>query len=107
MKKEELEIFKEFCYSYANRFLPCVCANTEEKYLHTFAKFRYWRIIDELEDKKNIIIKNTDTTAYKIYEEIMIEVLSKKIEEDKVAASKKAREKAKKSKEDKMKGKKK
>ena len=107
MNKEELKIFEEFCYSYANRFLPCVCANTEEKYLHTFAKFRYWRIVDELEDKKNIIIKNIDTDAYKIYEGIMIEVLSKKIEEDKIAASKKAREKAKKSKEDKMKGKKK
>ena len=62
---------------------------------------------DELEDKKNIIIKNTDVDAYKIYERIMIEVLSKKIEEDKVEASKKAKEKAKKSKEDKMKGKKK
>ena len=107
MKKEELKIFEEFCNAYANRFLPCVCANTEEKYLHTFAKFRYWRIIDELEDKKNIIIKNTDTKAYKIYEEIMVDTLKKKIEEDKVIANKKAREKAKKSKEDKMKGKKK
>ena len=107
MKKEELKIFKDYCNSYAKRFLPCVCANTEEKYLHTFAKFRYWRIVDELEDKKNIVIKNTDTDAYKIYEGIMIETLSKKIEQDKVAANKKAREKAKKSKEDKMKGKKK
>ena len=62
---------------------------------------------DELEEKKNIVIKNTDIEAYKIYEDIMIEVLSKKIEEDKIAANKKAREKAKKSKEDKMKGKKK
>ena len=62
---------------------------------------------DELEEKKDIIIKNTDVEAYKIYEEIMVEVLKKKIEEDKIAASKKAREKAKKSKEDKMKGKKK
>ena len=106
MKKEELKIFEEFCYSYANRFLPCVCANTEEKYLHTFAKFRYWRLVDELEDKKNIVIKNTDTNAYKIYEEIMIEVLKRKIEEDKVAANKKAREKAKEEKERKKKGKK-
>ena len=61
---------------------------------------------DELEEK-NIIIKNTDVEAYKIYEGIMIEVLSKKIEEDKIVTNKKAREKAKKSKEDKMKGKKK
>ena len=107
MNKEELKIFEEFCYSYANRFLPCVCANTEEKYLHTFAKFRAWRCFDELEDKKNIIIKNTDTKAYKIYEEIMVDTLKKKIEEDRVAASKKAREKEKKKKEDKVKGKKK
>ena len=107
MNKEELKIFKEFCHSYANRFLDTVCANTEEKWLHTFSKFRYWRLVDELEDKKNIVIKNTDTKAYKIYEEIMVDTLKKKIEEDKVAASKKAREKAKKSKEDKMKGKKK
>ena len=105
MNKEELKIFEEFCQSYAKRFVDCVCANTEEKYLHTFAKFRYWRIIDELEDKKNIIIKNTDVEAYKIYEGIMIEVLSKKIEEDKIAASKKAREKAKAEKEKKKKGK--
>ena len=84
MNKEELKIFEDYCRSYANRFLPCVCANTEEKYLHTFAKFRYWRIVDELEDKKNIVIKNTDTKAYKIYEEIMVDTLKKKIEEDKV-----------------------
>ena len=62
---------------------------------------------DELEDKKNIIIKNTNADAYKIYEEIMVDTLKKKIENDKITASKKAREKAKKSKEDKMKGKKK
>ena len=60
---------------------------------------------DELDDKKNIIIKNTDVEAYKIYEGIMIKVLSKKIEEDKVEASKKAREKAKAEKEKKKKGK--
>ena len=105
MKKEELKIFKDYCNSYANRFLPCVCADTEEKYLHTFAKFRYWRIVDELEDKKNIVIKNTDTKAYKIYEEIMVDTLKKKIEEDKVIANKKAREKAKAEKEKKKKGK--
>ena len=106
MNKEELKIFEEFCQSYAKRFVDCVCANTEEKYLHTFAKFRYWRIIDELEDKKNIIIKNTDTKSYKIYEEIMVDTLKKKIENDKIAASKKAREKAKAEKEKKTKGKK-
>ena len=105
MNKEELKIFEEFCNSYANRFLDCVCANTEEKWLHTFSKFRYWRLVDELEDKKNITVKNTDTKAYKIYEEIMVDTLKKKIEEDKVAASKKAREKAKAEKEKKKKGK--
>ena len=60
---------------------------------------------DELEEKKNIVIKNTDTKAYKIYEEIMVDTLKKKIEEDKVAASKKAREKAKAEREKKKKGK--
>ena len=107
MKKEELKIFEDYCRSYANRFLDCVCANTEEKWLHTFSKFRYWRLVDELEDKKNITVKNTDIKAYHTYEEIMVDTLKKKIEEDKIAASKKGREKAKKSKEDKMKGKKK
>ena len=60
---------------------------------------------DELEDKKNITVKNTDTKAYKIYEEIMVDTLKKKIEEDKVIANKKAREKAKAEKEKKKKGK--
>ena len=107
MKKEELKIFKEFCHLYADRFVDCVCSTTEEKYLHTFAKFRYWSIVDELEDKKNIIIKNTNADAYKIYEEIMVDTLKKKIENDKITTSKKAREKAKAEKEKKAKGKKK
>ena len=105
MKKEELKIFKEFCNSYANRFLDCVCSTTEEKWLHTFSKFRYWRLVDELEDKKNITVKNTDIKAYHTYEEIMVDTLKKKIEEDKVIANKKAREKAKAEKEKKKKGK--
>ena len=95
MKKEELKIFEEFCYSYANRFLDCVCANTEEKWLHTFSKFRYWRLVDELEDKKNITVKNTDIKAYHTYEEIMVDTLKKKIEEDKIAANKKSNRKSK------------
>ena len=107
MKKEELKIFKEFCNSYAKRFVDCVCSTTEEKWLHTFSRNRWWRCQMELEEKKDIIIKNTDENSYKIYEEIMVDILKKKIEEDKIAANKKAREKAKKSKEDKMKGKKK
>ena len=61
---------------------------------------------DELEDKKNIVIKNVDIEAYKIYEGIIIEVLSKKVEEDKINVRKKAKEKAKREKEKKAKGKK-
>ena len=106
MKKEELKIFKEFCNSYANRFVDCVCANTEEKWLHTFSRNRWWRCQMELEEKKDIIINNTDVETYKIYEDIMIEVLKKKIEEDKINVRKKAKEKAKREKEKKAKGKK-
>ena len=61
---------------------------------------------DELEDKKNIIIKNTNADAYKIYEGIMVDTLKKKIENDKITASKKAKEKAKEEKERNKKGKK-
>ena len=106
MKKEELKTFKEFCNLYANRFLDTVCSNTEEKWLHTFSRNRWWRCQMELEEKKDIIIKNTDENSYKIYEEIMVDTLKKKIENDKIAASKKAREKAKAEKEKKTKGKK-
>lgn len=105
MNKEELKIFEKFCNSYANRFLDCVCSNTEEKWLHTFSRNRWWRCQMELEEKKDIIINNTDVEAYKIYEEIMVEVLKKKIEEDKINVRKKAREKAKAEKEKKKKGK--
>ena len=106
MNKEELKVFKEYCYSYANRFLDTVCSNTEEKWLHTFSRNRWWRCQMELEEKKDIIIKNTDENSYKIYEEIMVEVLKKKIENDKIVANKKAKEKAKREKEKKAKGKK-
>ena len=106
MKKEELKIFEEFCNLYANRFVDCVCSNTEEKWLHTFSRNRWWRCQMELEEKKDIIIKNTDENSYKIYEEIMVEVLKKKIENDKIVANKKAKEKAKREKEKKAKGKK-
>ena len=106
MKKEELKVFEEFCNLYANRFVDCVCSTTEEKWLHTFSRNRWWRCQMELEEKKDIIIKNTDENSYKIYEEIMVDTLKKKIENDKIAASKKAREKAKREKEKKAKGKK-
>ena len=107
MKKEELKIFKEYCNSYAKRFLDTVCSNTEEKWLHTFSRNRWWRCQMELEEKKDIIIKNTDESSYKIYEEIMVDTWKKKIENDKVIANKKAREKAKAEKEKKTRGKKK
>ena len=107
MKKEELKIFEEFCNSYANRFLDTVCSNTEEKWLHTFSRNRWWRCQMELEEKKDIIIKNTDTKSYKIYEEIMVDILKKKVEQDKVNVRERAREKAKEEKEKKTKGKKK
>ena len=107
MKKEELKIFKEFCNSYAKRFVDCVCSTTEEKWLHTFSRNRWWRCQMELEEKKNITIKNTDTKSYKIYEEIMVDTLKKKVEEDKVNVRKREREKAKEEKENKTKGKKK
>ena len=106
MKKEELKVFEEFCNLYANRFVDCVCSTTEEKWLHTFSRNRWWRCQMELEEKKDIIIKNTDENSYKIYEEIMVDTLKKKIENDKIAASKKAKEKAKREKEKKTKGKK-
>ena len=106
MKKEELKIFKEFCNSYAKRFVDCVCSTTEEKWLHTFSRNRWWRCQMELEEKKDIIINNTDENSYKIYEEIMEDILKKKVEEDKINVRKKAREKAKAEKEKKTKGKK-
>ena len=107
MNKEELKVFEDYCNSYAKRYINTICSNTEVKWLHTFSRNRWWRCQMELEEKKDIIINNTDENSYKIYEKIMVNTLKKKIEEDRVAASKKAREKAKKSKEDKMKGKKK
>ena len=106
MKKEELKVFEEFCNLYANRFVDCVCSTTEEKWLHTFSRNRWWRCQMELEEKKDIVIKNTDIKAYHTYEEIMVNTLKNKIEEDKVIANKKAKEKAKREKEKKAKGKK-
>ena len=43
MKKEELKVFEDYCRSYSNRFLDCVCANTPENWLSKFASFRAWR----------------------------------------------------------------
>ena len=106
MNKEELKVFEDYCNSYAKRFVDCVCSTTEEKWLHTFSRNRWWRCQMELEEKKDIIIKNTDENSYKIYEGIMVEVLKKKIEEDKINVRKKAKEKAKREKEKKAKGKK-
>lgn len=89
LNKQQEEKFKEFCYSFADRFKYCVCKDTPEHWLHTMSKFKYWRLLDELEFKYNIIIKESNKEYLKIYEEIFVEVLSKKVEEYKEDQSKK------------------
>lgn len=81
MNKKDKVIFTEYCYEFANRFLYCVCADTTDKYIKTFSKFRYWRLLDDLEFKYNISINASDNKVYKKYEKVMIEVLSKRIEQ--------------------------
>ena len=95
MKKNEDEIFKEYCHSYANRFIYCMSQYTTEKWLHTMAKFKCWRAQDELQEKYNIKFRTTDIDKYKIYEDIFIEVLSERIEDLKKEASEKERKAAK------------
>ena len=103
MDKTQEEIFKKQCYTYANSLIYTVCATTGESWLPKLCQFRWWRIRADVEDKCNIIIKETDTNAYKIYEDIMLEVLSNRIseckkiksnEEKKQAKSKNVRRKA-------------
>lgn len=103
MDKKELDIFKRYCYTYANTLIYTVCATTGESWLPKLCQFRWWRIRADMEDKRNIKIKETDTNAYKIYEDIMVEVLSNRIneckknksdEEKKQAKSKNVRRKA-------------
>ena len=85
-KEEQLEKFKEFCHSYAHRFLYCFSANTGEKYPSTFSKSHWGRFTDYFEDRYNITIKPTDINYYKIYEDIMVEEINKFIEQYKIEA---------------------
>lgn len=89
MNKEQEDIFINYCKEYAGRYKLCVCATTTEKYLHTMAKFKLWRIQEELEDKYKIKFKTTDKEMYELYESTFIKVLSNRIEECKQEQSKK------------------
>lgn len=104
MKKKDKEIFIQFAHDYAQRFRYCFCHTTGEKYPSTFAKFKYWRFVMELEDKYDIIIKTTDTKAYKEYEDIMLSEINGFIEESKVEYKERMKQQKKKEKEKKDKG---
>ena len=95
MNKKELKIFEEFCFNYANRFIHTVCANTGIGWSAKFAQLRYWRVISEMDEKFNIKIKPNDIKTYKIYEDIFLEVINKRIEECKAIQSEKDRKAAK------------
>lgn len=84
MNRKESKLFNEYSYEFANRFLSCVCADTPNKYIKTFSKFRYWRLVEELEFKHNLKIDESNEKIYKKYEKIMVEVLSNRIEECKI-----------------------
>lgn len=95
LNKEQEEIFKNYCYNYANRFIYTVCSTTGEGWLPKMCQFKWWRVKDELNDKYNIIIKDTDIKSYKLYESIMLEVLNTRIEQCKQEQSKRDKEAAK------------
>lgn len=95
MTEEQMEIFKKYCYSYANRFLLTVCANTGDGWLPKMCQFKWWRVCTEMEDKFNIKIKEGNQKYYKIYESIMLEVLNKRIDECKKIQSEKDKKAAK------------
>lgn len=95
MDKQQEEIFKEFTYSYSQRFKHCFCSTTGEKWPAIFSKNHYGRFRDYLEDKHRIEIKLTDIKAYKLYEEIMVKEINKFIEECKQEQSKRDKEAAK------------
>lgn len=95
MNKQQEEIFKEFTYSYSQRFKHCFCATTGDKWAQTFSKNHYGRFRDYLEDKHHIEIKPTDIKAYEIYKEIMVQEINKFINECKQQQSKKDKENAK------------
>ena len=101
MKNKDLDKFKEFTQSYANRFLDCFCKDTGEKYPNTFSKFHYGRFLDYLDTATGIEIKETDVEAYNLYEQIMVNTFNKRIEQCKLEdkeKQKKAKEEAKKKK---------
>lgn len=95
MTKEQEEIFIKACYDFSLRYKSCFCKDTGEKYPKTFAKFRYWRFVDELEFRNNIKIKPTDVKTYDTYEKIMVQEINKFIDECKQQQSKKDKENAK------------
>ena len=106
MKSKDKEKFEQYCRDYANRFIYCVCKDTSDKWLHTMAKFKLWRIQEELEDKHNIIFKTTDKEAYDTYERIFVEVLTKRIEQCKLEDIEKQTKAKEEAKDKKKKGKK-
>ena len=91
MTKEQKKIFTDFCYSYAQRFLLCMSQYTTERYMAIFSKLRYWRVLDYMDFKYDIKISENDNTTYKEYENIMIKILSKRVEELKEKAKQKER----------------
>ncbi|MDY4127676.1 hypothetical protein [Peptostreptococcus porci] len=95
MTDKQLELFKEFCYSYSQRFKFCFCANTGDGYPQVFAKNHFIRCLDYFEDKYHIEIKPTNEKAYNIYESIMIEEINKFIDEYKKIQSEKDKKAAK------------
>lgn len=103
-KEEKLKIFKQQSYEYAHRFIYCVCADTPESWLHKMSGFKYWRLLDELEFKHNISIKESNREYFQIYEDIFVNVLSNRIEECKIERRDKQKQERKKKKEKEDKG---
>ena len=96
MTKDQLKTFKEQCSNYSNRFIYCMCADTPLPWLKKFTKFKWWRLCLEIEDKYNIEISEGNNKYYSIYEEIMINTLSQRIEQIKSENNKKEKESIKK-----------
>ena len=95
MDKKQKDTFIKQCYTYANSLIYTVCATTGESWLPKLCQFRWWRVRADMEDKHNIKIKETDTDAYKIYEDVMLEVLTNRINECKKAKSQEGKKQAK------------